>query len=131
MPRRAERIRRVCGGTGCDCVAVSLLRLPGFGVIGYAVAASAQTAFSMNFKTFLKTVVFLAILFVMLYVGMNNPQTIDFHFPIAGTTAKNPIHESAALIYFGIFAIGVLAGTMLSAGGGKGGSKKSAPAKEK
>jgi hypothetical protein len=68
----------------------------------------------------------------MLYVGMNNPQAIDFHFPIAGTTAKNPIHESAALIYFGVFAIGVLAGTMLTAGGGKGGGKKSsASAKEK
>jgi len=86
----------------------------------------------MSFKVFLRTVVFLAILFVMLYVGMNNPQAIDFHFPIAGTTAKNPIHESAALIYFGVFAIGVLAGTMLTAGGGKGGGKKSsASAKEK
>lgn len=86
----------------------------------------------MSFKVFLRTVVFLAILFVMLYVGMNNPQAIDFHFPIAGTTAKNPIHESAALIYFGVFAIGVLAGTMLTAGGGKGGGKKSSSsAKEK
>jgi uncharacterized membrane protein YciS (DUF1049 family) len=79
----------------------------------------------MSFKVFLKTVVFLAILFVMLYVGMNNPQQIDFQFPVAGTTAKNPVHAPAALIYFGVFAVGVLAGTMLTAGGGKGGSRKS------
>jgi hypothetical protein len=85
---------------------------------------------TMSIKVFFKAVVFLAILFVMLYVGMNNPQPIDFHFPIAGTTAKNPIHESAALIYFGIFAIGVLAGAVLTAGGAKG-AKKSSPGKDK
>ena len=85
----------------------------------------------MSFKLFLRTVVFLAILFIMLYVGMNNPQDITFNFPIAGTTAKTPIHQSAALIYFGMFAIGVLAGTMLTAGGGKGGKKSSAPSKDK
>ena len=84
------------------------------------------------FKAVLKTFALLLILFVMLYVGMNNTQEIDFHFPIAGTTTNTPIHASAALVYFGIFAVGVLAGTMLhSSGGGKGGSKKSGGAKEK
>ena len=74
-------------------------------------------------KAILKTIAFLAILFVMLYVGMNNPQAIDFHFPVAGTTAKAPLRASAALIYFGIFAVGVLGGTILSAGsGGKRGA---------
>lgn len=82
-------------------------------------------------KAVFKTIALLAILFIMLYVGMNNPQTIDFFFPIAGTTAKTPIHASAALIYFGIFVVGVLGGTMLHAGGGgkekggSGGGKKS------
>ncbi|MBC7367212.1 MAG: hypothetical protein H7343_10455 [Undibacterium sp.] len=85
----------------------------------------------MNFATFFKTVVFLALLFVMLYVGMNNTHEINFFFPIAGTTAKAPIHQSAALIFFGVFAIGVLAGTMLHGGGGKGGAKKSSDRKEK
>ena len=75
-------------------------------------------------KAVVKTIALLAILFVMLYVGMNNTHEINFYFPIAGTTAKKPIHEAASLIFFGIFAIGVLAGTMLH-GGGKGGSKKS------
>jgi len=80
------------------------------------------------FKAVLKTFALLIILFVMLYVGMNNGHAIDFFFPIAGTTDKKPIHESAALIYFGIFAIGVLAGTMLHTGGG---GKKSGGSKEK
>jgi hypothetical protein len=79
-------------------------------------------------KAVLKTFALLLILFVMLYVGMNNTHAIDFFFPIAGTTAKKPIHESAALIYFGVFAVGVLAGTMLTVGSSSkrssGGSKE-------
>ena len=80
---------------------------------------------SMNFKAIFRTIVFLALLFVMLYVGMNNTQDIAFHFPIAGTTDKAPIHASAALIYFGVFAIGVFAGMALHTGGSSGGGKKS------
>ena len=84
------------------------------------------------FKAFLKTFALLIILFVILYVGMNNTDKIDFNFPIPGTTDKKPIHASAALIYFGIFAVGVLAGTMLHFGGGSGGAgKKSGGSKEK
>jgi hypothetical protein len=83
------------------------------------------------FKAVLKTFALLIILFVMLYVGMNNTHEIDFHFPVAGTTAKTPIHQSAALIYFGIFAVGVLAGTMLHSGGGDKGGKKSSSSRDK
>lgn len=79
----------------------------------------------MSFQAFLKTVWFLLMLFIVLYVGMNNLHVIDFNFPIAGTTAKNPIHAQAALIYFGVFAIGMLAGMVLHTGGG--GSKRKAP----
>lgn len=75
------------------------------------------------FKVVLKTIALLAILFVMLYVGMNNSHTIDFQFPILGTTAKDPIRTNAALIYFGIFAVGVLGGTILTFGSGSGGGK--------
>lgn len=84
-------------------------------------------------KVVVKTLALLAILFVMLYVGMNNPHSIDFQFPVAGTTDKSPIRAQAALIYFGVFAIGVLAGTILTFGSGKGGGagKKSAGAKDK
>ncbi|MBI5769261.1 MAG: hypothetical protein HZA93_15815 [Verrucomicrobia bacterium] len=85
------------------------------------------------FKAVIKTLALLAILFIILYVGMNNTHEIDFRFPIAGLTDKKPLHTTAALIYFGIFAIGVLAGTLLHFGGGSGGGgkKNSGAAKEK
>ncbi len=80
-------------------------------------------------KAVFKTVLLLGILFVMLYVGMNNTHEIDFRFPIAGWTDKKPVHGSAALIYFGVLAVGVLAGTIFHSLGGsgsdKGGGKKS------
>jgi uncharacterized membrane protein YciS (DUF1049 family) len=74
----------------------------------------------MNFKLLLRTLVFLALLFVILYVGMTNPKEIDFWFPLA---SPKPLHQPAALIYFGLFAIGVLAGTMLHGGGRHGASR--------
>ncbi len=82
------------------------------------------------FKVVLKTVALLAILFVMLYVGMNNTHLIDFQFPVAGTTDKSPIRTQAALIYFGVFAVGVLAGTILTFGSSSGGSSGSGAGKK-
>lgn len=79
----------------------------------------------MSFSAVLKSIVFLALLFVMLYVGINNTHTIDFHFPLFGTTTAKPIHATAGLVYFGVFSVGVLAGTLLHSSGGKknGGGK--------
>ncbi len=74
----------------------------------------------MSFKAVLKSVFFLLIFFVMLYVGMNNTDKIDFSFPIA---SKEKIHAAAGLIFFGVFAAGVLAGTFLHGGSGGGGKK--------
>lgn len=77
-------------------------------------------------KAVVKTLALLAILFVLLYVGLNNGHSIDFRFPVAGATDKSPIRAPAALIFFGVFAVGVLAGTMLTygdKGGKKSGSK--------
>ena len=81
------------------------------------------------FKAVVKTIALLIILFVMLYVGMYNTHAIDFHFPIAGTTDKTPLHAPAALVYFGVFAVGVLAGTILTVGDSR--KKTSGAAKEK
>lgn len=81
-------------------------------------------------KAVVKTFALLAILFVMLYVGMNNIHQIDFVFPVAN--GQKPIHTSAALIFFGVFAVGVLAGTILTAGsGGKGAGKRNGGGKDK
>lgn len=83
-------------------------------------------------KAVVKTFLLLAILFVVLYVGMNNIHEIVFNFPIAGTTAKQPIHASAALIFFAMFAVGLLAGTILSVGSGGGkGAKRSSGGKDR
>jgi uncharacterized integral membrane protein len=79
----------------------------------------------MNFKSFFRTLVFLVMLFIVLYAGMYNTEDISFSFPIA---FERSIHRPAGLIFFAIFAIGVLAGTMLH-GGGKG--SRSGGSKEK
>jgi uncharacterized membrane protein YciS (DUF1049 family) len=70
----------------------------------------------MSFKAVFRAVVFLAILFVILYLGMNNTQVIDFNFPVA---LSQKVRAEAGWIYFGVFAVGVLAGTVLTAGSGK------------
>jgi uncharacterized membrane protein YciS (DUF1049 family) len=74
----------------------------------------------MSFKTLFRVVVFLAILFVLLYVGMNNRQSIDFNFPML---LDKKWTDQAGIVYFAMFAAGVLAGALLTAGGGKGKSK--------
>jgi uncharacterized integral membrane protein len=76
----------------------------------------------MNFRLLFRSLVFLAILFVMLYAGMYNTQPIEFAFPVL--LAKN-IREPAAIIFFCVFAIGLLGGTVLTAGGrGRGGASR-------
>ena len=76
----------------------------------------------MSFKVLFKSIVFLAILFVMLYIGVNNRQSADFYFPVL---LDKKLTTDAAMIYFGMFAVGVIAGTLLTAGGGKGGRSSS------
>jgi hypothetical protein len=73
----------------------------------------------MNAKMLLRAFVFLLMLFVVLYTGMHNTHRIDFYFPIVLT--KKAV-APAALIFFAVFALGVLAGMALNAGGTSGGS---------
>jgi uncharacterized membrane protein YciS (DUF1049 family) len=80
----------------------------------------------MSIKVMFKSIVFLVILFVMLYIGLNNRQPADFYFP--GLLDKK-LTTDAALIYFGMFAAGVIAGTLLTAGGG--GKSKAASKSDK
>jgi hypothetical protein len=78
----------------------------------------------MSIKLLIRTLIFLALLGVILCVGLTNPKEIDFYFPLFSAKPNAPVlHQPAALIYFGVFAIGVLAGTMLHAGGGKKSSR--------
>jgi uncharacterized membrane protein YciS (DUF1049 family) len=76
----------------------------------------------MSFKVLFKAIVFLVILFVMLYIGVNNRQSADFFFPVL---LDKKLTTDAAMIYFGMFAVGVIAGTLLTAGGGSGQARSS------
>lgn len=69
----------------------------------------------MSFKVLFRVIVFLAILFVLLYIGMNNRQSVDFFFPIL---LDKKWTDQAGIVYFVMFAAGVLAGALLTAGGG-------------
>ncbi len=76
----------------------------------------------MSFKVLLKLVVFLATLFVFLYIGAYNKQAADFNFPIL---LDKKLTTDAWEIYFGMFAVGVVAGSILMIGGGGGRSRSS------
>lgn len=75
--------------------------------------------FTMSFQTILRTFGFLVILFLAVYVSIENTQVIDFRFSLI---AEKPLRASAAIIYFGMFAVGVIGGTLLN-GPGKGGGR--------
>lgn len=76
----------------------------------------------MNMKLILKTVFLLIILLLLVVMGMYNKQDATLIMP----QVPKQTHP-AALMYFGFFAVGVLTGTILTAGrkGGGGGSKSS------
>jgi uncharacterized integral membrane protein len=75
----------------------------------------------MNFKLILKTLFIIAILALLVLMGMNNQKSVELSMPqLHIKTQKQP----AALMYFGFFGIGFLAGTILMAGGGKKGGGK-------
>jgi len=75
----------------------------------------------MNTKLLLKTVFLIAVLLLLVIMGMSNRQTVSLSMaPLVSTPRKMP----AAMMYFGFFAIGVLSGTVLTAGGKRGGKSK-------
>lgn len=67
----------------------------------------------MNPKLLLKTLFLIAILSLLVLMGMHNQQNVELSMPpLLPKTEKLP----AALMYFGFFAVGVLTGTVLTAG---------------
>ena len=78
--------------------------------------------FTMNFKLILKTLFIIAVLALLVIMGMNNKGDVTLSMP---KILPKDLKEPAALMYFGFFGIGFLAGTIIMAGGGKkGGSNK-------
>ena len=76
----------------------------------------------MNFKLIFKTLLIIALLALLGIMGMNNRQNVDLDMP---HILPKPQRQPAALMYFGFFGVGFLAGTILMAGGKKGGGGKS------
>lgn len=60
-----------------------------------------------------KTAFMIALLLLLVIMGMNNRQTVELNMsPLLARTEKQP----AAIMYFGFFAVGLLAGAVLTAG---------------
>ncbi len=77
----------------------------------------------MNARLLLKTIFMIIVLLLLVLMGMHNRGYINFSLP---PLLKSSISQPAAIMYFGFFAVGVLTGTVLTAGGGggrKGGGK--------
>jgi uncharacterized integral membrane protein len=77
----------------------------------------------MNFKLLLRTIFLVLILLLLVIMGMNNRQTVGLSLP---PVLPKMLKLSAAIMYFGFFAVGVVSGTMLTAGkkGGASGKNK-------
>jgi len=68
---------------------------------------------TMIVKLILKTIFLVAVLLLLVIMGMNNRQPVELAMPpLLPKTQKHP----AALMYFGFFGIGLLTGSILTAG---------------
>jgi len=81
----------------------------------------------MNAKLLLKTIFFILVLLLLVLMGMHNRGAVDFTLP---PVLDRVIKQPAALMYFAFFAVGVLTGTVMTAGTGRkgGGATKSVKA---
>ena len=76
----------------------------------------------MNAKLIFKTVFLIAILLLLVIMGMNNRQDVELSMP---PLLPKTLRQPAAIMYFGFFGLGVLCGTILTAGRRGGGKAKS------
>ena len=67
-------------------------------------------------KILLKIVFIMAVLGLLLLMGMHNRTPVDFSLP---PVLKQTFQQPAALMYFAFFGVGVLTGTVITAGGGR------------
>ena len=73
----------------------------------------------MNAKTFFRTLGFLLILLLVILISKENTQSAEFRFSLL---LDKPVHAAATFVYFAMFAIGVVGGTLLNGGGSVGGA---------
>ena len=74
----------------------------------------------MNAKLLLKTIFLILILSLLVLMGMHNKQSVELSLP---PLLPRKEQLPAAIMYFGFFGIGLLTGTVITAGGKKSRSK--------
>ena len=67
----------------------------------------------MNAKLFFKTVFLIIIAVVLVMIGLYNKETVTFRLP---PVLPQAVRQPAAIMFIGFFALGVLSGTILTAG---------------
>jgi len=72
----------------------------------------------MNAKLIFKTLFLITVLLLLVLMGMNNRGRVTLTLP---PIINGLITLPAAIMYFAFFAVGVLTGTIVTAGRGKGG----------
>ena len=72
----------------------------------------------MNVKILFKAIFLLIVLLLLVLMGMNNSETVNFKLPPLVTR----VTQKSAIMYYAFFAVGFLTGTIIMAGGGKKGS---------
>jgi uncharacterized integral membrane protein len=74
---------------------------------------SAQSEEVMKMMLLIKTAFSTAVLLLLVLMGVYNRGTVDFNLP---PLVKQVVQQPAALMYFGFFAVGLVTGTVLTAG---------------
>jgi len=74
----------------------------------------------MNAKLLLKTILVIGVLLLLVIMGMNNQKQVELSLP---PILNKPQKMPAAYMFYGFFGVGFLVGTLLSAGGKRGGGK--------
>ena len=77
----------------------------------------------MNARLLLKTLFIILVALLLVMMGLNNRDSVPFRLP---PLLEKAINQPAALMYVAFFAVGLLTGTILTAGTGKKGGTKSA-----
>ena len=77
----------------------------------------------MNAKLILKTVFLIIVALLLVLMGMNNKGDVALALP---PLLRHSVSQPAAIMYVGFFGLGFLSGTILTAGGSKGGGKSAA-----
>ena len=85
----------------------------------------------MNAKLLLKTLFLVIVVVLLVLIGMHNQTLVSFRLPPLLVKA---ITTQAAIMYIAFFAVGLITGTILTAGGGGkkgGGSARSSKSGDK